>query len=297
MASLIARMHRPVVRAVGRRLGRATTPDEMRRVIGRTRLLFVPCTGTVTEPTQHGGVSGLRITPKRGGPSDRTVLMFHGGGYVFGSSEMYRAFGGRLAKACDATVYLPDYRLAPEHPYPAAVEDGLAVYRSLVESGSAERIVVGGDSAGGGLTVAVLQAAREAGLPMPAASFLFSPWLDLRGTAADRSNLDRDILITPAPTDLSASWYRGDHPADHPAISPILGTMEGLPPTLVQATSAEILESDSIRFAERARAAGVDVTLDIQDDLWHVWQLMAPVLPEARASLAATGAFVSAHCR
>ena len=292
MASRIARLHRPVVKAIGRQLAAATTPAGMRAVIDRANRLMAPCRGVTVHPTTFGGLDGLRVVPNRDRDSGRHVLMFHGGGYVFGSSKMYRHLAGRIAKAAGATVHIPEYRLAPEHAHPVAIEDGLAAYRSMLARTPANRLVVGGDSAGGNLTVAVLQAARDDGLPMPAGAFLLSPWLDLRGAAADKPNAGTEILILPATVDRASAWYRDDHGADEPAISPLLGSFEGLPPTLVQVSDSEILFIDSQNFAAAARAAGVDVMLEVEDDLWHVWQLMAPTVGEARRSIASIGRFV-----
>lgn len=292
MPSRIAKLHRPVVKLIGRRLAAAESPEQVRRVIKVTGALLAPCRGVVDEPIGLDRVTGLAVTPKSGATSGRTVLMFHGGGYVFGSPKMYRGLAGRIAKAAAATVYVPEYRLAPEHPHPAAIEDGLAAYRALIEQIPADHVVVGGDSAGGGLSLAVVQAARDAGLPLPAGMFLLSPWLDLRGPAVEHRNVDTELLIKPAIVDRASDWYRADRSADDPAISPILGGMAGLPPTLVQVTSSELLYGDSEAFVEQARAAGVDVTFEVADDLWHVWHLMAPALPEARASITSIGRFV-----
>lgn len=292
MPSRIARLHMPVVKLIGRRLAAAETPKQVRRVIGVAGAILAPATGVRTEPLAVGGVQGLRIEPKAGTPPDRTVLLFHGGGYVFGSARMYRGLAGRIAKVSGAAVEVPDYRLAPEHPHPAAVDDGLAAYRATLDRVAPDRLVVGGDSAGGGLTLAVLQAARREGLAMPSGMFLLSPWLDLRGDPVEREHSDTEMLIRPPIVERATRWYLGGRPPDEPAISPILGPMDGLPPTLVQVASKELLRDDSRAFVEAARAAGVEVTVEVADDLWHVWQLMAPAVPEARASIASIGRFV-----
>jgi acetyl esterase/lipase len=294
MVSRTAKLHRPVVKLIGRRLAAVSTPEAMRRVIGISTGALAPCLGVRHEPAGYGDdLDGLRTMPKSGADSDRAVLFFHGGGYVFGSARMYRHLVGRIAKAAGVPVYQPDYRLAPEHPHPAAVDDGLDAYRAMLDRVAPERLVVGGDSAGGNLTVAVLQRARSEGLPMPAGTFLLSPWLDLRGVPAERANVDTELLILPASVDRATAFYVGDRDVGDPAVSPILGPMEGLPPTLVQVASNELLYDDSAAFADVAAAAGVEVTLEVEDGLWHVWQLMAPVLPEARASIASIARFVT----
>lgn len=293
MPSTIAKLHLPVVRLIGRRLAAAATADRMRRVIGVAGLLLAPATGVTRAPLDLAGLGGLRIVPKAGAKPNRIVLLFHGGGYVFGSAKMYGGLAGRVAKAASATVVVPEYRLAPEHPHPAAVEDGLTAYRALLDAHPPEHIVVGGDSAGGGLTLAVVQAARDEGLPVPAGLFLMSPWLDLRGDASARANAATELLILPASIERAIRFYRGDHAVDDPAISPILGGLAGLPPSLVQVSTSEILYDDSVAFASGASAAGVEVTVETEDGLWHVWQLMAPALPEARRSIASIGRFVA----
>jgi len=294
MASRTAKLHRPVVGLIGRRLAAATTPEAMRRVIRVASATMTPCLGVRHQPAGFGAdVGGLRTTPKSGADSDRAVLFFHGGGYVFGSARMYRHLAGRIAKAAGVPVYQPDYRLAPEHPHPAAIDDGLGAYRAMLDRVAPERLVVGGDSAGGNLTLAVLQRARAEGLPMPAGAFLLSPWLDLRGALVGRANADTELLILPASVERATAFYAGDHDVADPAVSPILGSMEGLPPTLVQVATNELLYDDSTAFADAAAAAGVDVTVETEDDLWHVWQLMAPAVPEARASIASIASFVA----
>lgn len=296
MPSFAARLQRPAVRLIGRRLAAATTPERMRRVIRWSTALLAPTRGVTIEPFELGGRDGLRVVPEAPPTPERAMLMFHGGGYVFGSPKMYRSLAGRVGKAAHAAVYLPSYRLAPEHPHPAAVEDGLAAYRALLGQVPEERLAVGGDSAGGGLAVAVLQAARRAGLPMPTCLVLLSPWLDLTGDGESHtSNVDSELLILPPSVERATRFYRGDVAADDPAVSPLFGDLTGLPPTLVQVSGNELLYSDSESFAERARAAGVDVDLSVVADLWHVWHLMAPIVPEARASIAEIGEFVRRH--
>lgn len=292
MGSRVAKLHVPVVKLIGKRLAAAETPEKVRRVIGVASATLAPASKTSTLVIAHGH-GGLRIAPKAGTRGDRSMLYFHGGGYVFGSAKMYRGLAGRIAKAAAATVDVPDYRLAPEHPHPAAVEDGLAAYRATVERVPPEHVVVGGDSAGGGLTLAVLQAARDDGLPMPAGMVLLSPWLDLRGDPRDKPNAGTELLILPPIVERATRWYVGDRTPDEPAISPILGSLEGLPPALVQVSASELLHDDSRVFVDAARAAGVEVTLEVVDDLWHVWQLMAPAVPEARASIRSIGRFVA----
>lgn len=294
MASLVARMNAPVVGVIGRRLAAAHTPRGKRRVVDRAALLFAPCTGVRSGPSEVGDHGGLLSVPTSGVVPGRAVVMFHGGGYVFGSPEVYRGLAGRIGKAAGALVYVPRYRLAPEHPAPAQLEDGLAAYRWLLDRHGADQLVVGGDSAGGGLSVAVLQAARDRGLPMPAGMYLVCPWLDLTNEGdSRRTNADTERLILRDTIAAATGWFVGEHDPADPVVSPLFGSMAGLPPSLVQVSASEALYSDSPAFVEEARAAGVDVTLEVEADLWHVWHLMAPIVPEARAAIADIGRFVA----
>lgn len=293
MPSLIARAHQPVVRLIGRRLAAADTPERVRRVIAVAGKLMAPVIGVTATETTFGPRGGLEIVPMSADDPDRTVVMFHGGGYVFGSPGMYRGLAGRIAKAAGATVLVPDYRLAPEHPHPAAVDDGLAAYRAILER--TDRFVMTGDSAGGGLVLAVLAAARAEGLPMPAGAILMSPWLDLRPDPGTLPNAASELLIRPPIVRRASAWYTGDTDRATPAISPGLAVAAGLPPLLVQVSSSELLYDETIAYVERARAAGVDVTLEVEDRLWHVWQLMAPAVPESRASIRSVADFIASR--
>lgn len=296
MVSVVGRMHRPVVRVIGHRLAAATTPGGMRRVVDRATLLLVPPRGVRVEPASLAGLDGLRVVPTVPASPPHAVLLLHGGGYVFGSPRTYRHLAGRIAVAGSAVVHLPSYRLAPEHPHPAAVEDGLRCYEAMLERWQPHELVVAGDSAGAGLAVAVLQAARDAALPMPAGVVLLSPWLDLTGTApSHRTNADSELLILPPTVARAAGWYRGEHAADDPGVSPLFGDLDRLPPALVQVSDDELLLSDSLAFAERARAAGVEVVLEVESGMWHVWHLMAPAVPEARSAIERIGGFVVAR--
>jgi acetyl esterase/lipase len=296
MPSVIARAQRPVVRQIGKRLAAADTPEQMRAFIDRvTAILLVPTRGVTRSNTTLGGLAGLRIEPKASN-SDRGLLMFHGGGYVFGSPSVYRHMAGRMAKAAGATVHVPSYRLAPEHPHPAAIEDGLAAYRAILDDHEPDRLAVGGDSAGGNMTLAVLTAARDEGLPMPACVVLMSPWTDLTATGDSwTTNVDSELLIRPEVMQRATEWYCGDRDVGDPRLSPLFADVRGLPPMIIQVSDEELLYSDSTALAEAAGAAGVDVRLEVSNGMWHVWQLQAPVVPEARASIESAGAFIRHH--
>ena len=228
---------------------------------------------------------------------DQAVLYLHGGGYVIGSVRTHRVLMAGLSRASGARVLGLEYRLAPEHPFPAAVEDAVAAYRWLLRQGYAPgRIAVAGDSAGGGLTVAMLAQARSYGLPLPAAAVCLSPWVDLEGigdsmtaNAGSSDMVERDGLLF-----MANAYLNGANPRA-PLAAPLYADLRGLPPTLIQAGGAETLLDDSTRLANAARAAGVAVELDVWDDMIHVWQLFAPMLPEGRQALAQAGAFIRKH--
>ncbi len=223
-----------------------------------------------------------------------TLLYLHGGGYVIGSINSHRDLISRLARAAGARALAIDYRLAPEHPFPAAVEDATKAYRWLLRQGvRPEKIVVAGDSAGGGLTVATLLALRDAGDALPAAAVCISPWTDLEITGETMvTKKDVDPMIRPEDAKGGAERYHGTTDPSHPLISPINADLSGLPPMLVQVGTSEVLLSDSTRLAERAKAAGVDVTLEQWEEMIHVWHFFAFMLPEAQQAIERIGEYV-----
>ena len=229
-----------------------------------------------------------------GADAQRVILYLHGGGYTIGSINTHRELAARLSRAAAARVLVIDYRLAPEHPHPAAVDDATAAYRWLLANGAdPSRIVVAGDSAGGGLTVATLVALRDARTPLPAAGVCLSPWVDLEGSgesmttkAAVDPMVQRDGLLK------MAAAYLAGQDARTPLAAPLYANLTGLPPLLIQVGTAETLLDDSTRLAERARKAGVNVTLDPWEDMIHVFQAFATFLPEARQAIDRIGEFV-----
>lgn len=254
-----------------------------------------PVDVTVTPLTAGDRPAEWVVAP--GARSDRTLLYLHGGGYCIGSLHSHRQLAADLSRAAGLRVLLLDYRLAPEHPFPAAIEDATAAYRFLLDGGADPRaLAIAGDSAGGGLTAATLLALRDAELPLPAAAALLSPWLDLTlsgGSMTTRAVADpmvqRDGLQRMAEAYLAGADPRA------PLASPLFAELRHLPPLLVQVGTAETLLDDATRFAARARAAGVEVTLEVWDDMVHVWQAFAFVLPEARDANARIGAFLQGH--
>ena len=226
--------------------------------------------------------------------AQRALLYLHGGGYYFCSPRSQRAISFGLGKRADADVFSLDYRLAPEHPFPAALEDALAAYRHMLASGRrASSIVIAGDSAGGGLALAALVALRDAGDPLPAGAVLFSPWTDLAVTGASiRENDGRDPMFCGEVFARIASFYVGSASATDPYVSPLYADFRGLPPLSLFVGSTETLLDDTRRVAERARAAGVAVECEIARGMPHIWPIYAPFMPEARSTLDVAAAFV-----
>lgn len=249
----------------------------------------------VVEEVQLGGVPGRRICAP-GVDTSRVVLHFHSGGYVMGSSRAYREFAYRLSKACNAAVIVPDYRLAPEAPYPAAVEDGAAAYRALLKEIDPGRVVISGDSAGGGLAIATLMVLRDEGIPLPKASFTISPLLDLAGTGESaETNAGADPLIDRNMVVEMGKVYIGERdPKATPLASPLYGKHEGLPPLLLLASNSEVLRDDAVRLAESVNASGGNAKTLLPDGMVHIWTLF-PFLSQAERSVHDIGEFVRGH--
>ncbi|WP_179401278.1 alpha/beta hydrolase [Burkholderia guangdongensis] len=224
----------------------------------------------------------------------RMLLYFHGGGYYFCSTKTHRPLVFGLTKRAGVRSFSLDYRLAPETRFPGALDDALAAYRKLLELGTPpESIVLGGDSAGGGLALATLVALRDRGEPLPAGAILFSPWTDLAATGATlRTNDGIDPMFAGPALGKAAKLYLGDTPGTHPYASPLYADLAGLPPLFIQAGSTEVLLDDSRRVADKARAAGVQVEIEIWPDMPHVWQVYTPFLPESRRALDRAAAFL-----
>ncbi|RKR43185.1 alpha/beta hydrolase [Paraburkholderia sp. BL17N1] len=223
-----------------------------------------------------------------------TVLYCHGGGYYFCSPRTHRSIVFGLAARADSPVFSLDYRLAPEHRFPAALDDATAAYRQLIADGVApESIVIAGDSAGGGLALATLVALRDAGDPVPAGGLLFSPWTDLAATGVSiRTNDGLDPMFSGSAIARAGKLYLGDTPPTHPYASPVYADLHGLPPLFIMAGSTEVLLDDSQRVADNARAAGVDCELEVWNKMPHVWPIFAPFIPEGNRALDRAAAFV-----
>lgn len=224
----------------------------------------------------------------------RTVLYLHGGGYFACSPRTHRSVTCALADGAAAKVFAIDYRLSPENPFPAALDDSLAAYRGLLARGcDPKHIVLAGDSAGGGLALATLVALRDSGSPLPAGAVLFSPWTDLACTGTSlQSNAHKETMFAAEAVSRCARAYLGDAPADTPLASPVYADLRRLPPLLIQVSDSEALLDDSLRVATRARAAGVEVTLRTWRGVPHAWHVFAPLLPEARRALREACSFI-----
>lgn len=245
------------------------------------------------EEVDAGGVPSLMVSAPGAG-TDTIFVYLHGGGYVIGTAAGYRSLGYALSKAADARVLLVDYRLAPEHAHPAALDDALAAYAWTVEqAGDSKRVVIGGDSAGGGLTLACLLALKDRGLPLPAGAVCLSPWADLTnsGESHQRNKHLDPVVSEEMVTGLSAAYLQG-HPADDPLVSPLFGDLGGLPPLLVFVGTAELLEDDARALAEKVSEQGGQIDLVVEEDLIHVYPVFAEFLPEAASAVERIGVFV-----
>ncbi|MDH4046925.1 MAG: alpha/beta hydrolase [Gammaproteobacteria bacterium] len=225
------------------------------------------------------------------------ILYLHGGIYLVGSATTHRRLVSYVAKTAGMRALIPNYRLAPEHPFPAAIEDAKLIYRKMLEQGIAsEKIAIGGDSAGGGLTMATLLALKDEGVPLPGAAFLMSPWLDL---AAQGESLvtrkDQDPWFDPDNMSEMVRRYCGNEDRKNPLVSPLYGELSGLPPMLVQVGDHEILLSDSTRLSDRVSAAGGKVTLQVWPDMWHVFQYFVGQMPESMRAIEDISDFLNKH--
>jgi epsilon-lactone hydrolase len=295
--SLRARVLRAALRLEKRLIGKNRRPmPKVRERLARMAP-YVPGGRNYTQRTavDAGGVPGLLTTVAQS-RADRCVLYFHGGGYCIGTADLYRDFLWRIAAATRAQVLFFEYRLAPEHPFPAALDDAVAAYRWLTARFDRRHIAFAGDSAGGGLLIATMLRLRDEGGALPSAAAALSPWADLALTGASlRSNAGADPMLDPANMpDLVRNYCAGADPHD-PYISPIYGDPAGLPPTLIQAGSDEILRDDAVRMADKMRAAGCEAELELWEKMPHVWHLYARLIPEGRRAVTRIGEFLQAR--
>lgn len=242
---------------------------------------------------------GAEMLRAPGADGAELLLYLHGGGYVMGSPNTHRALAGEVSRAAHAAVLVPDYRLAPEAPFPAAVEDAVAAYQWLLAQGhDPQRLAIAGDSAGGGLTIATLIALRDGGLPLPRCAVCLSPWSDLNcSNASYQTRAAADPMITTADITLMATAYLNGADAKSPLASPNRAALDGLPPLLIHVGRDEVLLDDAVVLHEAARSAGVASTLEIWDDMIHVWHAFHPMLPEGRQAIVRIGEYLRQQWR
>lgn len=273
--------------------GQATTSPEADRLAVEA-LFRRPANPAIRQvPTQVGGVPGHWLVPPDV-QEGRVVYYLHGGSYLAGGLETHQHLVGRLAVLCRARVLLLEYRLAPEHPFPAAVEDAVAGYTGILDAGwSPGETVVVGDSAGGGLALALFMWGRDRNLPLPAGAVLLSPWTDLACTAPSlRTRAEADPWLVAEAVPREAALYLAGADPKNPLASPLYGDLAGLPPLLIHVGEDEILLDDATRLAAKAKEAGVLVTLKVWANLWHVFHLFWDQVPAADAALHEIGQYV-----
>jgi monoterpene epsilon-lactone hydrolase len=280
------------LRAVIAARPRATEIAQMRLDADARGKAFGLASDVTVQPVSANGVKAEWTSTPDADPSS-AILYLHGGGYVICSLDSHRHLAAEVGRASGARTLAIDYRLAPEHPFPAPIEDTVAAYRYLLDSGiQPNRIALAGDSAGGGLVVGALLAIREAGLKLPACGWCISPWVDME--ALGESFTDRaaaDPTVQRATIQMMARWYLGGADPRHPYAAPIYGDLLGLPPLLIQVGAAETLLDDSVALARKAGSADVLVDLQIWPEMIHVWPLYFPVLSAGRRAIASGGSF------
>ncbi|OUS17116.1 alpha/beta hydrolase [Gammaproteobacteria bacterium 50_400_T64] len=292
MASFRSRLIAPIMRlTMKKKLGKSGDPAKEREFLDK--MSAMSSRRPLGKYDVVGGVSG-EWQQATLGSADNVILYLHGGAYVIGSPASHRDMVGAIADAAQARAFIVDYRLAPETLFPGAVDDAVAAYKGLLENGEkAEKIIIAGDSAGGGLTMATLVALRDEGIELPAAAVCLSPWADL--TLSGDSMIVKDKVDAMLGRD-SLSWFGGlylaGQDASDPKASPIFADLSGLPPLLIQVGSQEVLLDDAIRLNKVAKKAGVDVSLEVWDGQMHVWQLMAAIVPEGKHAIQVIGTFI-----
>jgi acetyl esterase/lipase len=295
MLSYRARLFKKIIKISPRDPARLPLP-EVRKQMDQLNLLFGIPGKTIVKKTSIGSIRGEWVQASDADLSN-VILYLHGGGYMIGSPKSHRGIVARISHASKARAFALDYRLGPESPFPAAVEDAVAAYRWLINHETpANNIVIAGDSAGGGLTLATLISLRDAGDPLPAAAVLLSPWTDLTLSGASYiTKADADPLLKKNHLMTFCDAYVEKSDPKNPLISSVFANLKNLPPMLIQVGSDEILLDDSVRVADAAKKAGVDVTIEIWDGLWHVWQCFARYVPEAKDAINKIGAFIRLH--
>lgn len=249
--------------------------------------------GVTFQKVDMGGVPGTLVTPDEQ-KTDAIVMYIHGGGYIIGEPDGYHGISGNYAKMLGARVYMPDYRLAPEHTFPIPVTDTIRAYEWLIEQGfDSNKIVFAGESAGGAMVVSVMVGARDKGLPLPAGGVAISPWANLEHTGISVTNREGlDPLNTKAGLDMLARAFLGDALPNHPMASPVFANVTGLPPILVQIGENELMLSDAMRLATHLGDNRVRVNLEVWPGMFHAWHFYATILPEAMQAMENSVAFM-----
>jgi epsilon-lactone hydrolase len=293
--SLRAELLRACIRSFLKRRGRSLDIEALRNRMARMqRFVPRPSPRSQTIEVEAGALTLYRVTTPASRPQ-RHLLYLHGGAYVSGAPGLYRHFAWRIAEAAKACVWMLAYRLAPEHPFPAALDDAVAAYRWLAdETAETRELFVMGDSAGGGLALSLLLQLRDEDSPLPAAAVALSPWTDLALTGLSlKSNGAADPMLNADDLPELARHYLAGADPRTPYASPLYGDPSGLPPTLIQVGSDEILLDDAVRMAEKLRRQNPRSRLEIWPRMPHVWHLFVPVLPEARQAISRVGAFIA----
>jgi epsilon-lactone hydrolase len=273
--------------------------DEQREQLKRLEKIIEDVDGE--DPGQEidatAGFKGEWLDPPTGFNPSQVILYLHGGAYVNKTPAFHRRYVRHLASLTNTRALMVDYRLAPEHPFPAALDDAVAAYKWLLASGyPADKILIAGDSAGGGLTAACLLYCREHNLPFPSAAVLLSPWLDLAGTGNSIHRLENvDRQLNWENLEKSAKAYYGNYPPTHPLVSPLFGDLNDLPPILIVTGGREILLDDSLRFADRLSMGECDVELIVEPNMGHVWSIFEQLIPEAQAANLHVAEFIQHH--
>ena len=246
-------------------------------------------------PVTADGIHAEWLIPE-GGTKDKVILYTIGGGYVSGSCKDHRAIVSRIARGSGTSILLFEHRLAPEDPFPAALEDSITAYKWLLNQGvSPSHIIIAGESAGGGLCLSTLLGLKEHNIPLPAAAVAISPWTDLKLTGESRRTKAKVCLAPGGMAEVCCKYYAGDNDPSLPLISPLYGDLHGLPPLLIQVGGDETMLDDSTRFAEKAKRAGVDVTLTVGEGMMHCFPLLPPFIPEARKAMEEMCNFIKIH--
>ncbi|MDX1497283.1 MAG: alpha/beta hydrolase [Salinisphaeraceae bacterium] len=251
--------------------------------------------GSSYDAVNMNGVPGRRIACQTS--TQRAVLFLHGGAYVIGNAASHRGLMSHIAKAAEVTVFAPEYRMAPEHPHPAALDDSLAAYQWLLDNGfSANDIFIAGDSAGGGLALLMALALRERNMPQPAGLILLSPWVDLSQSCDSiQRNASIDPMINPAWGAWAARLYAPGYDLKDPAVSPLFAELKELPNMLIQVGTDEVMLDEAIAFADKAKAAGVNVDIQIEEGMWHDFQLHTTLLKESMDAIGRMADFIKAN--